>query len=233
MTLRKTHLAVAVAATAFIGASALHAAPFDATTSVQSTLAVTAIAPLDLGVIFATETGATLAEGVAALTIAPDGTVTEPADSAAVTTGINLVSLGAPTPGQGSVDMINDFNLQLPNTSGIDPDDFPINTGTTLATISTAPGVGAAAGGGIPLTHSTGNPSVPLLYLMHFKVNAESGGTVASDTGNNGLFRVTQDFGETTFVFNIGATITTAPTTAVAEYEDGTYEGTFEVTASY
>ena len=54
-------------------------------------------------------------------------------------------------------------------------------------------------------------------------------------TANTGAFAVAQAFGETTFVFNIGATITTEPNdsgTAI-EYQEGDYTGTFEVTAAY
>ena len=63
-----------------------------------------------------------------------------------------------------------------------------------------------------------------------------------SYTINVGDFTVTQDFGETTYVFNIGATLTTQPGAALTTagtsadaipYQEGLYSGTFEVTASY
>jgi hypothetical protein len=51
---------------------------------------------------------------------------------------------------------------------------------------------------------------------------------------NDGGFPITQDFGETTYVFNIGATLTTEPPSTVARsYHQGVYAGTFEVTAAY
>ena len=220
MTMRKTYLAVAVAATTIMGASALHAETFDATGAVQTTLAVTAVTTLDLGTLSATVTGASLADGVGALVIAPDGAITDPTDSASV----NLVNLGTPTPGQGSVDMINDFTLKFPVTTTIAATDFAANAGSGIGNIVTA---------GVELAHESGDTTVPSLYLMHFTTSAESGGTIAGDTNNDGEFDVTQAFGETTFVFNIGATVTTKPTAAAADYQEGNYVGTFEVTAEY
>ena len=91
------------------------------------------------------------------------------------------------------------------------------------------------------LVHESANPAVPNLYMVHFTVSDVSGGVVdGGDQGgtaaaNDGVFDVVMDFGETEYVFNIGATITTEPYvgTDAQEYQDGIYSGTFEVTAAY
>lgn len=233
MLMRKTGLSIATAGVVTFGAASVYAVDFNATTTLQNTLAVTVVNDFDIGAVFATETAQNFVPGtspvtsggVGAVTIAADGTATNlTADSVDVT----LTSLGTPTPAQGSVDVVGNFTIVLPDTSTIDPSDFPGAAGVT--NITTA---------GIPLVHESANPAVPNLYMMHFVVEAVSGGTVdafvAPATPEEGIWSITQGFGETSFVFNIGATITTQPNDSGEGlvYQEGTYSGTFPVTASY
>lgn len=226
MKFQKKYLIVAIAGSMGLGTIAAHAADFGASATVQTSLEVTVVQDFDLGTISAVETGAALTDGVAALVIDSDGVVTDPADSAAV----DLTNLGTPVPAQGSVAMLADFNLIFPNTSGIDAADFAANAGTGLIADITDPNSNT-----VELVHESGNAAVPSLFLMHFTVGAVSGGVAAAEaTPNDGRFPISQDFGETTFVFNIGATITTKPNATTAEsYQEGVYAGTFEVTAEY
>ncbi len=229
MNTRKKRLAVTVAGAISLSASVAQAEDFNATATLQNTLAVTSLQDFDLGSLFATVTGTASTEGVGALIISPLGAVSDPTDSGS----INLTSLAAPTAAQGSVDMAATFTLQLPKTDVIDAGDFAADTSTTLNADLLAEG--------IELVHDSANPSVPSLWLMHFTVGDVSGGaSTVPGSANDGTFQITPDFGETTFVFNIGATVTTEPggfdstnTTYPATYQEGTYAGTFVVTAAY
>jgi hypothetical protein len=223
---QKKHLAIAVSLAATIGLGAAtnaQAVDFTATATVENTLAVTNLADFAVGTVFATVTGAALTNGVGALVISPTGAVTDPADSASV----QLINLGTPVPAQGSVDMTSSFSLTLPDTSTVDAADFVANAGGGADTEITA---GATV---TELVHSSGDPAVPSLFMMHFTVGDVSGGTATEGTSHVGDFTVAPDFGATTYVFNIGATVTTEPTSAAASYQAGVYTGTFAVTATY
>ena len=128
--------------------------------------------------------------------------------------------------------MVNNFTLVFSNTSFIETADF-IGT-TDIAALATQ-GDPTTSGNAVALVHEDNNPAVPDLYMLHFTVEAVSGGEVEEAALNTGVFEVTQEFGETTFVFNIGATITTEPnnSTEGVPYQEGIYSGTFEVTAEY
>ncbi len=222
MNTRKTRLAVAVAGVVGLSSIAAQAADFNASTTLQNTLTVVSLQDFDLGTVFASSAGTALTDGVGAIQIEPDGTTTDVSASA-----ISLISLGTPVPAQGSVDMAAPFTLTLPATNTVAAADFAADAGASLTNITT---VGAA------LEHESANPDVPDLYLIHFTVADVSGGTRADETAAfDGDFVVTPEFGETTYVFNIGATLTTAPAAAVGSetYQEGIYAGTFEVTASY
>ena len=222
MMIQKKHLAIAasVAATIGLGTSTAQAVDFSATATVENTLTVVNVADMDLGTVFATTNGAAAVNGVGALVMAPDGTVTDPTDSATV----QLINLGTPAAAQGSVSMAADFTLTFPDTS------------TYLAADFAAGGVALLAARAVTteLVHSSANPTVPSLYLTHFTVGDVSGGVATEGTTNVGDFTVVQGFAETTYVFNIGATVTTAPFDAAQQtYQAGVYTGTFAVTASY
>lgn len=221
---KRLAITASVAAAVSLGASTAQAVDFTASATLENTLTVTNVQDLDIGTVFATVTGAALANGVGALEIAPDGSVTDPTDSATV----ELISLAAPTAAQGSVDMAADFNLVLPDTTAIKAVDFDDDT-TSSSLVTITNGTGNAT----ELVHSSANPSVPSLYLMHFTVGDVSGGTNAENATNDGDFTITQGFGETSYVFNIGGTVTTEPTTSAATYQAGVYSGTFAVTAAY
>ena len=229
MNLRKQHLAVAVAGAFSLMVATAQAADFNATTTLQNTLTVVSLQDFDIGTVFASSTANAIAEGVGALEIAPDGTVGE---ASTASTTVSLISLGAPTPAQGSVDMAADFDLQLPNTSGIDPASFTANSPATLGTMLINK---AATPPYAELTHESGDTEIPSLFLVHFLIEDVSGGISTAGATNTGAYAIEQEFGETTYVFNVGATLTTEPGngTAAQNYEEGIYSGTFEITASY
>ena len=241
MKMRKQRLAVAVAGTFCLMASTAQAAEFTASTTLQNTLAVTTISPLDIGTVFAASTGANAGEGLGVMNIAADGTVSYDNSS----TTVRLMSLGTPVPAQGSVDSASDFKLTLPDTSGFTTASFPDDTGTELeADFITNIGTTLSPGEGLEAVELrvSADESIPALYLLHFQVGDVSGGVATEGaTANAGEWTVDMDFGETTYVFNIGATVTTQPGIESATdaddgdlaYEEGTYSGTFQVTASY
>jgi hypothetical protein len=226
MSLRKKRLAIAVAGVLSLGASTAPAVDFSATATVQNTLTVVSLLDFDLGTVFAPPTGVALVNGVGALVISPAGAVSVPA---AVSATVALNSLSTPVPAQGSVAMTTDFNLVLPDTRRALPADFTADAGSSLATLA-----GGTANATV-LAHSSGDPSVPSLYLMHFTIGDVSGGTAGTETATyDGGFPITQAFGESSYVFNIGATLVTEPGTGTAlAYQEGVYAGTFAVTAEY
>lgn len=226
MIMQNKRLAIAVAGVIGLGASTAQAVDFGASATLENTLSVTVVNDMDLGTLFATATGAALANGVGALIIAPDGGATPHGTDS---TTIELVSLGAPTGAQGSVDMSSNFNLELPNTVLTLPADFATDTSSSLVTITDG------TGNSTELVHESANPAVPSLYLTHFTVSDVSGGVAGTETATfDGGFPIVQNFGETTYVFNVGATVTTKPVSTGAEtYQAGVYSGTFVVTAAY
>jgi len=229
----KKRLAIAVSGAVSLGATVAHAVDFNATTTLQNTLAVTVVQDFDLGTVFATATGAGLTHGVGGFVIAPADGVT---DDTAFTGPVSLQSLTAPTPAQGSVDTIGEFTLTLPNTTAIDPADFPDNgTSTSLAEVTAEPATTPATTEVVELVHESGDPGVPSLYMLHFTIADTNDGdsTITPGTTNDGQFTIEPAFGVTTYNFNIGATVITEPTAAAVTYQEGVYSGTFEVTAAY
>ncbi|MFK7858783.1 MAG: hypothetical protein AB8B64_08180 [Granulosicoccus sp.] len=228
---QKNRLAIAVAGALSLGTTIVHAVDFNATTTLQNTLAVTVVQDFDIGTVFATSTGIALDDGVGGFVIDPaDGSTTPLPDSDG---DITLTSISTPTPAQGSVATIGDFSLTLPDTQTITAADFPADAGTSLINITNG------TGNAVELVHESGNTAVPSLYMMHFIVEGVSDGVVTPGTTNDGTFSIVPGFGVTDYVFNIGATITTEPFVeptvgaGPAEYQEGLYTGIFEVTASY
>lgn len=223
MNITKKRLAIAVASAVSLGAAIVQAEDFTASTTLLNTLAVTNLQNLDIGSVFATVTGSAEADGVGALVISPAGTaVDQGSDSATV----NLTSLTTPTAAQGSVDMTSSFTLTLPDTSTILASEFDGSAVTSYPRWTD--------GTATELVHESANPAVPSLYLMHFTIGDVSGGVAGAEASQGaGAFAITPDFGETTYVFNIGATLTTKPTAAEEIYQEGIYSGTFAVTAAY
>lgn len=233
---QKKRLVMAVAGVVSLGTTTVHAVDFNATTTLQNTLSVTVVQDFDIGTVFATSTGFASAGG----TLYDDGVggfVIDPVDGstdalATTSATVTLTSISTPTPAQGSVDTIGDFSLQLPDTVAIDEADFIADAGGSLADLLTD---------AVELVHESGNTAVPSLYMMHFTMEGVSDGTISAPAGsttNDGAFAVTPGFGVTTYIFNIGATVTTQPhidtvTNEGLAYQEGIYSGTFEVTASY
>ena len=231
----KKRLAIAVAGAVSLGATVAHAVDFNATTTLQNTLAVTVVQDFDLGTVFATQTGTALTDGVGGFRIsAVDGTADGETGFSA---SVSLQSLTTPTPAQGAIDTIGTFDLQLPDTSAFNPDDFPANGGTNSNLASITAETPADDAQVVELVHESGDPNVPSLYMLHFTIADTNDGD--SDIGTttpvatNGQYEITPAFGVTTYNFNIGATVITEPTTAAAQYQAGIYSGTFEVTAAY
>jgi len=224
MNINRKYVTAAVGGFLGLVAHTSQAVDFNATATLQNTLAVTVIQDFDLGTVFATEVAPTAADGVAGFVITPDGVVEAPASNSTAT---RLTSLSAPVPAQGSVAISAVFTLTFPNTADIDDAEF-VGGGTVDTDLGNQ---------GIPLVHESGNPSVPDLFLMHFTVGDVSGGAsaaVTTDPTDNSNFTVTPDFGATEYVFNVGATVTTAPGGGTATvYQAGIYSGTFTVTAAY
>jgi len=196
------------------GASSAMAEDFTASADVQSTLTITIVNDLNFGTLFA----ATASSGeVDSLTLAPAGTFTTGPETSTV---VNLLSLGgAVQPAQGSVATSNVFTLDL-------PDDI---TSTTAGSINNDAGV-------TEMTIDGGDPDVAKFLVGNFTVGELVGG---SDTGAGVApdVEIDPDFGATEVSFNIGADVFTddgAGDGGIREaYEDGTYSGTFTVTASF
>jgi hypothetical protein len=226
---KRLAIALSVASALGLGATAVHAVEFKAQAIVENTLTVANRQEMVLGTLFATASGGATG-GVGALAITAAGVTTaSPTPSDA---GIKLISLGTPVPAQGAVTMADDFTLTFVDTSTIIETEF--------ADGGTANALGAAqVAVGTELIIAGADPSVASLWLSHFTLGDVSGGTVGTETNpagsptpNGGTFPISAGFSETEYVFNIGATVATESGNSL-NYEAGTYEGTFEVTASY
>jgi hypothetical protein len=196
------------------GASSAMAEEFTASADVQSTLTITIVNDLNFGTLFA----ATASSGeVDSLTLAPAGTFTTGPETSTV---VNLLSLGgAVQPAQGSVATSNVFTLDL-------PDDI---ADVTAGSINNDAGV-------TEMTIDGGDPDVAKFLVGNFRVDELVGGT---DTAGGAApdVEIDPDFGSTEVSFNIGADVFTDDGAGVGgireAYEDGTYSGTFTVTASF
>ena len=207
-----------------LGASTAGAANFDVTAEVENSLDVTVVQGMNTGTIFATEA---LEQNRSTLVLEPDGSIA-PGDKASTGDDVVLLSLGGQQAARASVAAESEFTVTLPDAEVAD------------LTIVNAD----ASTNGIPLTITGGDPAVAELFLVNFRLDdAEVGNAaVVQNPGGGGpfTFGVTPDFGETDVEFGIGATISTddsddtaTPGAVGASYEQGTYEGTFEVTAEF
>ena len=196
------------------GASSAMAEDFNATADVQSTLAITVNQDLNFGTLYAV----TASSGdVDSLTLQPGGTFVAGPESG---TNVTLVSLGGTiTPAQGTVSTSNIFTLDL-------PDDLA----------ATTPGSIFNDGNVVEMTIAGGDPDVAKFLIGNFVVGSivngvDTGGATAPDV------EIDPDFGATDVTFNIGADIFTDDGAgtggARVAYEDGTYSGTFTVTAAF
>ncbi len=200
-----------------LGASSAMAADFGASADVQSTLTVTVVNDMSFGTLFAASASSGEWD---ALTLEPAGTITNPA--APTSTNFKLLSLGGTIqPAQATVATSQTFTVDLPD----DIADDTIGSGTI-----------SGDSNAFPLTIAGGDPDVAKLYVGNFTVGEIVGG---SDTANGAApdIEIDPDFDATEVTFNIGANIYTddgAGNGGTREtYEDGTYSGTFPVTASF
>ena len=205
------------------GASGVMAETFNGTAAVQSALVVTNVADLDLGTLFATE-----ASSGEYSYITFDATGATSASEAAPGAGFQVLQLGTVTPAQATVGVGSQtqFEITLPDAEVTDI----TATNAALAMASGAP-VFLCAGG------ACGNAVIPRLALVDFVVGEVTGGTLDGQADN--VAQVTPSFGSTEVGFNIGVTVVTDTNTGGGtartawQYEDTTYTGSFEVTASY
>lgn len=230
------------------GSSAAMAADFDATATVQNALEVTVVNGMNLGTIFATTASSNL---VGIIRLNPDGTVEDAVASAdADADAPNIISLGGQDPARGSITVGSReaFTLTLPvSVSTANLADDEIAGGTDEATATVANMTELRLGG------AGGDPTVARLYLANMTVGEVTGGSISGDTtsaatdcesatrlpaaaGGAITCEITPSFGSTLVEFAIGADIVTDPLATATNrntYQEGTYTGTFEVTATY
>lgn len=212
-----------IAGALVFGAAGAMAETFNATVNVQNALAVTNVADLDFGTVFATT--ASDAES-ASLTLAPNGDVAEGPTGAS----FQLLSLGTPVPAQASVAVGSQatFTVTLPD---VEATVEASGGGATVMDDSESTPIYLCAAG------ACGNAAVPRFELVNFRLGEVTSGSIADDSDPR-LVTITPSFGVTEVGFNIGATIVTdtdvdASRSGFEYAPDVPYTGTFEVTASY
>lgn len=214
---------VGMAGALLVMAAGVAAETFDATVQVQNALTVTQVQPMNFGTLFATTADDnTAVTGYSYLTLQPNGGFDDANEQQA--TGLPLLSLGGAQAARGSVAVGSTAAFQLTLPDAITTD---LGDGTNPVTIAGTP-VQLRIGG------ASGDPAVARFYLADFTAGSPTGGTVGTPTAN--VYPITPSFGSTAVSFGIGAVILTDLNlggTTRTTYEAGTYEGTFEVTASY
>lgn len=217
---------VGMAGALLVMAAGVSAETFDVSAQVQNALTVTQVQPMSFGTLFAVRAGSGLADEYSFITLDPAGGFDDSVAHTGETAGgdgIPLISLGGATPARGSVTVGSTavFQLTLPNgaSSGVggDPSADPVGITGTVPTLRF---------GGV-----AGDPSVARFSLVRFRAGNPTGGTIGTPTGS--VYPITPSFGSTAVSFGIGATIITDTSGTRTTYQAGTYEGTFEVTASY
>jgi hypothetical protein len=207
------------------GASQAQAETFNVTTEVQNTLAITVVQDMNLGTLFAASANSS---AVSTLTLNPDtGSYTAGAETVLAADTVDapsFLSLGGQQPAIGSVATAEDFSVTLP--AGVIGDlaaetDFDDQNQAVLDGDIIEVRIGGAGG----------DPGVARFYLTDFIVGGETADSNLDQTDNVASFE--PGFGVDTVEFAIGATIITDGSGERDEYEEGTYEGTFEVTASF
>lgn len=208
-----------------VGAGQATAETFTVNTDVQNTLAITVVENMNLGTLFAAKANSS---AVSTLTLNPNtgaySTLGETTIGGAPGDGPSLVSLGGQQPAVGSVATGEDFDVTLP--AGVIGDlaassDFDDQNADVLSGDIIEVTIGGA----------TGDPDVARFYLTDFKVGGETTDSNLTQTGNVASFA--PGFGVTLVEFAIGATVITDGSGTRDTYEQGTYEGEFEVTASF
>lgn len=211
--MRKIGLGV-VAGGLAIGAGSSYAADFGVTADVQNTLEVTVVAPMSLGTLFVNATDGT---GIGTLVLNPDGSFV-PGETDQV-----ITSLGGQTAAQASVATDQNFIVNVPTAA------FDASTWANPDDIATLANVVEVRLGG-----TTGDPNVARLYLANFTVGDITDGVESGGPAVPGApVTIDPDFGATAVTFGIGAEVFTDDSGTRTQYETGTYEGTFEVTAEF
>ncbi|MHA7853619.1 hypothetical protein [Marinobacter shengliensis] len=215
--MRKTCLGAVIGGFA-LGMGNVSAEQFDVTAEVQNTLAITVVQPMSWGTLFAADAVGTAVSG---LTMAANGDITT-ATAQAVGTGDandapSFLSLGGATSARGSVAAgNNEFTITVPS----------FDTLTLVASSAAFTTTNA-----VELRIAGGDPNVARFYMVDFVVGDEVGATVVDNADSTYTF--TPSFGVTDVEFGIGATIYTDGSGTRTQYQTGTYEGEFTVTASY
>ncbi|UDL05860.1 hypothetical protein [Marinobacter sp. CA1] len=214
--MRKIGLGV-VAGGLAIGAGSSYAADFGVTADVQNTLEVTVVAPMSLGTLFVNATDGT---GIGTLVLNPDGSFT-PGETDQV-----ITSLGGQSAAQASVATDQNFIVNVP-TAALDASTWAA-AGDVATTLLAAGAVEVRLGG------TAGDPNVARLYLANFTVGDITDGVESGGPAVPGApVTIDPDFGATAVTFGIGAEVFTDDSGTRTQYETGTYEGTFEVTAEF
>ncbi|NWO04379.1 MAG: hypothetical protein HLX50_01330 [Alteromonadaceae bacterium] len=211
---RKVGLSAAVAAAALSGAS-VQAANFDVTAEVQNTLEVGVVEPMNLGNLFVNQTDGTA--GIGSLVLTPEGGIEEGETDQVIT------SLGGQSAARASVATDQNFKIVVP-TATFDGSSWAAADDVTSITDVVEVRFGGAGG----------DPNVARLYLANFTVGDIDGGSEINGPAAAGAtVEVDPDFGVTEVTFGIGAEIFTDDSGTRTQYETGTYEGSFEVTAEF
>jgi hypothetical protein len=216
------------------GSSAAMAETFDATATVQNTLAVTKVNDLNLGTIFASVASAS----ASFVTLAADntyGTVQRQTTNGTP----NIVMLGGQQVAQASIDVTTTaaITVQMPkalSTGALTIGNLnasAVETGGLAQRITDGKVVELRIGG------TGGDPTVARFYLTNFQLGEETGATKTScntlNAGSNVTCILSPTFGSNSVGFNVGATLLTDWSGTRTAYQAGTYSGSFAITASY
>ncbi len=212
---------------------------FNATATVETSIAITKVDDMDFGTLFATTalgTAVAGAEACASLALAPDGTFGSIVECEDTTAGdYPMIGLGGQTPASATIAVGSTANITL---AVPDADVGVIGAdGAAVAILGLA--------GGADVMLSAVDPSVAKFHLVNFTIgnlvdatDPNSAAATACDditsAGGNTCV-LTPGFGVASIGFSIGATIVTDVDSGAAftAYQPTTYTGSFDVTASY
>ncbi len=207
-------LAVGVAGLLVVGnVAAQTVSTMEAT--VQNTLDVVEVTPINFGTIFAVQSSTAVGE----IEFAPDGDVTVTAN------GIQLDHFGGNVPGVFEIPNVTSgqtlgVRFQLPGTT-TDIDDASAET-CGNATRPTSAGITAPV---LRLGGTGGDPGVARFCVGNF----------TTDPAGLGDGNYTVPFGVTTVEFNVGASLYTehGHATTQFDYQEGLYTGSFQILGEY
>ncbi len=219
--LNKQRLLAIAAATGVMGLasqSAFAQVSMPVTANVQNTLTAVVDAPLTFGTIFAT----TASTGAAALGVRAPDVAGSTNLTGIVANGLTFLSLGGAQRGQVTV------TVPPNNTTA-----FNVTLGGLTATTAGQGGndCSAALENYLPLTHSSGDPSVPDFNVHAWTLAAGTGATAVSTFTANAA-TVTPAFAGDQATFFLGGTIRTE-CTAGSSQDIGTYTGNLTISVGY